>query len=159
MADSKIREIQSTERIQCITVDFEGGEGHMQGLESSLYELKVTPANSQQGAGDLSPTATRNWFLSTTWINLQVDPPSEFTESNTGLPALDFAPVKPRRIQAQTSNLKWWRYSSFVVYICRNLLTTEIENWNAFFCTLSYLPVEISVDIRSESPEKLLKCT
>ena len=60
MADSKIREIQSTERIQCITVDFEGGEGHMQGLESSLYELKVTPANSQQGAGTsvLQPQGT-----------------------------------------------------------------------------------------------------
>lgn len=38
----------------------------MQGLESSLYELKVTPANSQQGHEDLSPTTTRNGILSTT---------------------------------------------------------------------------------------------
>ena len=38
----------------------------MQGLESSLYVLKVTLANSQQGVGDLSPTATRNRILSTT---------------------------------------------------------------------------------------------
>ena len=56
MADSEIREIQSTERIQCIIVDFEGGEGHMQGLESSLYELKITPAFSKDmGTAILQP--------------------------------------------------------------------------------------------------------
>ena len=56
MADSEIREIQSTERIQCIIVDFEGGEGHMQGLESSLYELKITPAVSKDmGTAILQP--------------------------------------------------------------------------------------------------------
>ena len=151
---------RETRRVRGAWPILAGSEDGWQGLWVASRGQEWPPSgHSQQGNWDLSPTATRNWFLSTTWINLQVDPPSEFTESNTGLPALDFAPVKPRRIQAQISNLKWWRYSSFVVYICRNLLTTEIENWNAFFCTLSYLPVEISVDIRSESPEKLLKCT
>lgn len=38
----------------------EGGEGHLQGLESSLEELKAILANSWQVYGDFSPTVTRN---------------------------------------------------------------------------------------------------
>lgn len=92
---------QETRRVRGTWPIVAGSEDGQQGLWVASRGQEWPPSgHSQQGNWDLSPTATRNWFLSTTWINLQVDPPSEFTESNTGLPALDFAPVKPRRIQA-----------------------------------------------------------
>jgi len=42
-----------------------GGEGHVAGPEGGRWDPRPLPANYLPTAGDLSPTATRNWTVPT----------------------------------------------------------------------------------------------
>ena len=68
------KEIWSTRKIWCTTIDFEdGGRAVCKDWRVAASSWERLLANCQWRNGDLSPTAARNWILSVTKISLEAD--------------------------------------------------------------------------------------
>lgn len=134
MSEGEVRGILSMRRTQYIFAGFEGGGARWQGIQLVLRIWEKLQADSKKGSENLSHTTTRNWILSMTWRNLQIDSCPQSSDKSPGHCCLEFGFPRPKAEKPTkptwTSDLQNCGKSICVVLICymRLFVMAAMEN-------------------------------